>query len=439
MEELLQVLVEALFKWLEHNEPWIKPVSYIVSPILAFLAFRSSRQTLAEMVQNAEVLGETRAAATQASERAEKRANQLVDDEKRIRASNLRIERLESDLRRITQSGQKLWALRDNKPFEKYREWYLTPEGAKVVTFGNLKGGVGKTTLAANFAAYLSRHKYKVLLVDLDYQGSLSNNLMLAAEIEEVESRAEMLLEDGANLLTLERAKVHLTPAIDRGWLVPASYPFAEAESRLLMQWLLPLSGEQHDIDVRYRLAHALLRPEVRQSYDVIIFDMPPRMSLGAVNALVASHYFVAPTILDKLSIEAIAQFLTLMRAVKTDMDLRLDFAGVVAMMTRGKTLSKRDREMLRHVERASQSWGDRAHGPIMQHLPRREAVAAAAGEALAYNTACDDGTDLCGFFDAIFAELLTRIGLTPPPEHLQLLEKLRAQRARGEAEAEET
>ena len=86
---------------------------------------------------------------------------------------------------------------------------------------------------------------------------------------------------------------------------------------------------------MRYRLANALLRPEVRQSYAAIVLDMPPRMTLGSINALVASHAFVVPTILDTLSVEAVGQFLTNMKAIKADLRLDLDLAGIVGMLTR--------------------------------------------------------------------------------------------------------
>lgn len=436
MEEIFVAVSEALMKWLEHHQLWIKPLSLIVSPILAGVASYGTIKTRSRMDRQSKRLGMLKKTARIAEAEAIKRQGRVRELEKQILERKLRIDELETDLQRITDGGQQLWRLRDNRPFDKYKEWFLEP-GAKVVTFGNLKGGVGKTTLAANFAAYLSRQKFRVLLVDLDYQGSLSNNLMLAAGYEEVESRADLLLQDGANLVTLERAKVHLTPAIDRGWLVPASYPFAQAESRLLMQWLLPLSGTDHEIDVRYRLAHALLRPEVRQSYDVIIFDMPPRMSIGSVNALVASHYFVVPTILDKLSIEAVGQFLSQMKAVKSDLGLGLEFAGVVASMTQMQNLTRRDHEMLDLVARSTNVWNADSNAILTRNLPKKAAIAAAAGEAVAYETRGADGNSIRQLFDPLYAELLTRIGLTPPPEHVKLLDELRAQRAASQPEAD--
>ncbi|MEW5963973.1 MAG: ParA family protein [Pseudomonadota bacterium] len=390
----------------------MKLVSYVFGPFIAVISLAWSRKDRRELIEQSSQLGKLHEQVEVAQAEVAERTAQIRDEQKRLRHSDLRIRKLEDDLRRITEGGRQLWGLRENKPFDKYAEWYLRPDGAKIVTFGNLKGGVGKTTLAANFAGYLSRRKLRVLLVDLDFQGSLSNGLMLAAGIEEVVSRAEMLLEDGANLVTLERAKVHLTPAVDRGWLVPASYPFAQAEGRLLMQWLLPLSGADHQIDVRYRLAHALLRPEVRDSYDVIIFDMPPRMSIGAVNALVASHYLIVPTILDKLSVEAISQFLSQMKAIRSDLGLHLQLGGIVTTMTRQSELSEREEDMIRMIEAGARVWDPDGDYLVKQNLPRREDIAAAAGDAVAYNLPGAKGQALRSFFDPIFDEVLTRIGV---------------------------
>jgi cellulose biosynthesis protein BcsQ len=58
-------------------------------------------------------------------------------------------------------------------------------------------------------------------------------------------------------------------------------------------------------------------------------------MTLGSINALVASHYFLVPSILDKLSAEAVAQFLANMKAIKKDLSLDLDLAGIIGCMTR--------------------------------------------------------------------------------------------------------
>jgi cellulose biosynthesis protein BcsQ len=389
--------------WLAPYEPIFKVVSYIVGPGFAAVAFFWNRRDRRELVDQAQALGVLKE---------EVRAAHVALNESRIEVGEARadvarksaeVDKLESELRSITEGSDELWKLRPPKAFPNYLPWMRDPMGAKLITFGNLKGGVGKTTLAANFAAYISETLQKpVLLVDLDYQGSLSNLLLLAVQVEEVGSRVDWLFDQAATLATVDRASLHLAPKLTRGWLVPANYTFAQIENRLLLTWLLQQDG---GVDVRYRLAHALLQPEVRRRYAAIIFDMPPRMTLGSINALIASHYFIVPTVLDGLSVEAVSQFLASMRAIKADLDLDIDLAGIAGMMNRSATLSRTEERSLELARDSGSIWKDGADFVFKTTLPRKVDIANAAGEDIAYFR--NDGSGpLARFFDPLFKEI---------------------------------
>lgn len=401
-------LLHAFWEFIVHihgeYEPFIKFVSYIVSPILAYLAFRANRRSHHEIAQKSEELGRLSNEVENTHRSVREKQHELEIASAEIDRRNSDIAKLEDDLRRITEGSQALWKLRDVRAFPQYLNWLRDPQGAKIVTIGNLKGGVGKTTIAANFAAYISETRNApVLLVDLDYQGSLSNMMMLAIEKEEVESKVDRLFASEANLITLEGAKEHLTPKLNRGWLVPANYEFSQMENQLLLRWLLKADG---DIDVRFRLAHALLRPEVRRSYAAIILDMPPRMTLGSINALVASHKFFVPTILDKISAEAVAQFIVNMKAIKRDLELDIDLAGIIGCMTRNAQPSSREMQALQLAREGGYLWKEGHDYVLKATLPRRVAIGGAAGEDVAYCVREKGEFVNRDVFDPLFAEM---------------------------------
>jgi chromosome partitioning protein len=96
-----------------------------------------------------------------------------------------------------------------------------------------------------------------------------------------------------------------------------------------MIHWL---TGNE-ERDVRYLLAELILSPEIQSDFDVILLDSPPRLTTAAVQALAASRHLLIPTILDRLSVEAVEKFVTQIDINRTIWpSLRL--AGVVGSMT---------------------------------------------------------------------------------------------------------
>jgi chromosome partitioning protein len=279
-----------------------------------------------------------------------------------------------------------------------------------IMTVANLKGGVGKTTIAANLAAHYAYQGERVLFIDLDFQGSSSAMILPDHQSPDVSAR---LIEGGGKDILLREANPlrleWLPPGLPVGWRptacgIPADYSLARADNRVMVRWLLDVYGS----DPRYGLAEALLDPNVQATYDRVIIDAPPRMVAGKVEALCASRHLLIPTILDRLSAEAVVRFANQLDQEKTLWPF-LKIAGVTAVRCSGglATLAERDtvsfliQALERHVDRPQLFW----HTAFIK---QNQLLARAAGQYPVYGANSNDAqhTNLRNMFSELAAAI---------------------------------
>jgi chromosome partitioning protein len=298
-----------------------------------------------------------------------------------------------------------LWCIhRSRKPAD-YDHKIWVQRHKPIITVANLKGGVGKTTLTANLAAFFSQAGMRVLLIDVDYQGSLSNMLLSADQVVEVSSQVSKLLESGSDPTTFQSSMRKFKKILSGSAIVPAKYELATCENRLMIDYLL----HEDDDDGRYRLAKLLLDEEVSKTFDIALIDAPPRLTAGTINALCASTHFLIPTVYDNLSAEAVGTFLNGVQVLKSALNSRLDLLGVVGTLTYQQAgLNSREQQAKNiAVAEVQRTWGAN-HYFFNRHIPRRAAIAVAAGTSLAY---FDDDT-VRRWFDEVGKEAIERLNL---------------------------
>ena len=182
----------------------------------------------------------------------------------------------------------------------------------KSIAIFNNKGGVGKTTLVANLAAFLAKRKQKrILLIDADPQCNATQAMLSEREVENLydttpatkretiwqvtqPTRAGRGFASSLPRRPVDNFKIDLLPGDPRLSLV---------EDVLSADWISATGGQVRGMRTTLMFAKLL---EKASEYDFVFFDMGP--SLGGLNrsVLLACNYFIVPTSIDIFSLQAI-------------------------------------------------------------------------------------------------------------------------------------
>lgn len=268
-----------------------------------------------------------------------------------------------------------------------------------VIVISNLKGGVGKTTFTINLGAYFRQKLNKrVLFIDTDYQGSLTNNLLVAAgTTANVSSSSTWLRFDAEPRVVMENA-AKLDGILPGCALLGSDYRLNDFEMREQLRWLI----QETELDVRFRLSRVLASERVADLYDVILIDAPPRLGTAGVNALTAADFFLIPTLLTQTSLEPIKQMLALFKNVFASLNPRLRLLGAVANGTYyAKGFTRDEQPRIAPINQVLESYqpGARFLASIVKEQPTIKKL---AGNRIAY---FGDGA-VQQSFDALGAEV---------------------------------
>lgn len=181
---------------------------------------------------------------------------------------------------------------------------------AETICLLNMKGGVGKTTLAANLAWYASRFgRRRVLLVDFDPQFNASQYMMdypvYRAHVKANGTIADLLIDSPTLRLGKKKKKQSAKSCIKRIEQSSSSRGHLDLlPSELALSYVV-----KNPSQMDHRL-HKLLEP-LRSQYDYIFIDSAPTDSVLTTMALTASNFVLIPVRPDRYSLLGVANLLT--------------------------------------------------------------------------------------------------------------------------------
>jgi chromosome partitioning protein len=201
---------------------------------------------------------------------------------------------------------------------------------ARVIAICNQKGGVGKTTTAVNLGAYLAAAGRRVLLIDFDPQANASSALgynQMAGEASVYHGILDQV-EPEAVIKPSVIYNYHYVPSAPH--LAGALVEFVNVPER------------------EYFLRKFVNR--VRHSYDYILIDLPPSLSLLTVNGMVAADEVIIPVQTEYYSLEGIGQLLETVNLIRDNLAHPIRVTGaVITMYDKREHLS---REVSKNIRR---------------------------------------------------------------------------------------
>ena len=244
------------------------------------------------------------------------------------------------------------------------------------ILYGNMKGGVGKTTNSVMTAYQLAKLGYKTLVCDLDPQANATRLL-----------RRTYSLQHGTDLqidktmmvaLTEENIKSAIVNVMDNLYLLPSSEDFKNYPDFLEIKYMLDkekietgsttLQAEMSRVKEQRIAYFANQLVKVKDGYDFIIIDVPPTLSIFTDSAIYATNYVIIVLQTQQRSLDGAETFFEYLQQMYNDYaNVDFDIIGVLAVLI--KNSAGLDNQIIKD---AQEDFGEEMiFNQIIRHMER--------------------------------------------------------------------
>jgi len=250
----------------------------------------------------------------------------------------------------------------------------------EIISIINQKGGVGKTTTVINLAAGLSQLKKKILVIDLDPQGNATTGLGLSN-----------LDNSSDTIYGVLNGSKEITQVIKK----------TKFDSLDIITSNVDLSGLEletaNDTDRAFILKAKLgsYLNDSSESYDYVLIDCPPSLSLLTVMALVSSSSLLVPLQTEFFALEGLTQLMKTIDRIKDNLNPDLKIRGILLTM-----YDKRNKLSSQVEKEARDYFSEKVYSTVIPRNVRLSEAPSHGMPVLIYDKSCPGSKSYFSFTD---------------------------------------